>query len=76
MFTNDSIDKFLKQVNIAKDYNSKELRMSIIDAEQLAISIAMLLNQNQSIIQKVMELQDKLLSQKDQTNIELNGGSF
>ena len=78
--TNDAIDKFIKQVQVAKDYNSKEVRMAIQDAEKLVNGIALLLNGNTSMIQKVMELQDKLIQQQTMQqqprNMDLNGGTF
>jgi ABC-type dipeptide/oligopeptide/nickel transport system ATPase subunit len=42
-FTDDSIEKFLKQVKIANDYNSKEIRISTGDAQRLALSLTVLL---------------------------------
>lgn len=76
--TNDAIDKFVKQTQIAKDYNSKEVRISIQDAEQLVFGITLLLNSNTNMMQKVMELQDRLLQQQSvqPRNMDLNGGSF
>ena len=77
--TNDAIDKFIKQVQVAKDYNSKEVRIAIHDAEKLVNGIALLLNGNTAMIQKVMELQDKLIQQQtiqQPRNMDLNGGTF
>lgn len=76
--TNDAIDKFVKQTQIAKDYNSKEVRMSTQDAEQLVFGITLLLNSNINMMQKVMELQDRLIQQQSvqPRNMDLNGGSF
>lgn len=79
-FSNDAIEKFIKQVQVAKDYNSKEVRIVTTDAEQLAMAITLLLNSNISMAKKVMELQDKLIqnlsSSQIPTNIAMNGGTF
>ena len=76
--TNDAIAKFVKQVQIAKDYNSKEVRIVIQDADQLVSGIALLLNGNTALMQKVMELQDKLIQQQNiqPRDMALNGGKF
>jgi dihydroorotate dehydrogenase len=79
-FNNDAIEKFIKQVQVAKDYNSKEIRVVTTDAENLAMAIALLLNSNISMAKKIMELQDKVIqnlsSPQNPTNVSMNGGTF
>jgi hypothetical protein len=73
-----AVDRFLKTVKTARDYNSKEVRLSTADAEQIAISLATVLNQERELTQMVMQLQQRLLnSQSSQpSEISLNGGHF
>jgi hypothetical protein len=73
-----AVDKFLKLTKTARDYNSKELRLSIEDAQALSMSLAMILNQERELIQKILILQDRLLSMNESapTNIDMNGGTF
>lgn len=73
-----AVDKFLKLTKTARDYNSKEVRISIEDAQALSMSLAFMLNQERELIQKIMILQDKLLSMTDQvpTSVNMNGGTF
>ena len=73
-----AVDKFLKLTKTARDYNSKEVRISIEDAQALSMSLTFMLNQERELIQKIMILQDKLLSMTDQvpTSVNMNGGTF
>lgn len=73
-----AVDRFLKLTKTARDYNSKEVKVSIQDAEALAMSLAMMLNQERELTTKIMQLQDKLLSVADSTpaNINVSGGTF
>ena len=73
-----AVDKFLKLTKTARDYNSKEVKISIQDAEALAMSLALMLNQERELTTRIMQLQDKLLSLADNTptNINVSGGTF
>lgn len=71
-----AVDKFLKLTKTARDYNSKEVKISIEDAQSLSLSLAHMLNQERELIQRIMVLQDRLLSSSLNTSIEMNGGNF
>lgn len=73
-----AVDRFLKTVKTARDYNSKEVRLSTADAEQLALSLATVLNQERELTQLVMQLQQRILNTESSAprDISLNGGSF
>jgi ethanolamine transporter EutH len=73
-----AVDKFLKTVKTARDYNSKEIKISTTDAEQLVMSLAHMLNQEREMVQKIMMLQDKLINATSSvsTEVNLNGGGF
>jgi hypothetical protein len=71
-----AVDKFLKLTKTARDYNSKEVKISIEDAQSLSLSLAHMLNQERELIQRIMVLQDRLLSSNLNTSIEMNGGNF
>ena len=73
-----AVDKFLKLTKTARDYNSKEVKISIQDAEALAMRLALMLNQERELTTRIMQLQDKLLSLADNTptNINVSGGTF
>ncbi len=77
-FNSDSIHQFLKNVNTARAYNSKELRLTRDEAEALALSLTELLARDLNLAQKIMDLQDKLISNLQSTprNLDLNGGTF
>ena len=73
-----AVDRFLKTVKTARDYNSKEVRLSTTDAEQLALSLATVLNQERELTQLVMQLQQRILNTESSAprDISQNGGSF
>lgn len=75
-----ALDKFLKTVRTAKDYNSKEVRITISDADALADCLSQMLLQERHMAQQIMQLQDKLIrAQEAHTgprDINLNGGAF
>jgi len=77
-FNSDPINQFLKLVTTARDYNSKEIRLSREAAEGLALSLTELLARDVSLAQKLMETQEKLINTLSSTprNLDLNGGTF
>jgi hypothetical protein len=77
-FNSDSINRFVKLVNTARDYNSKEIRLSREDAEALALSITELLARDVALAQKIMDVQDRLINSMSSQprNLDLNGGTF
>lgn len=74
------VDKFLKAVHTAKAYNSKEIRLTIAEADALSVSLAQWLLQERQLQTRIMQLQDQLLSASGTSatpsNMQLNGGSF
>lgn len=68
------LEQFIKKYQVAKAYNSKEIRLTLLEAEELNSAIALLLTQNHTLSSKVIELQDKLLIEKN--DIQVSGGSF
>lgn len=77
-FNADPIHQFLKLVNTARDYNSKEIRLTRDMAESLALSLTELLAHDVSLAQKLMETQERLINSLSATprNLDLNGGTF
>ncbi len=76
-----AVDKFLKAVKTAKDYNSKEIRLSMTEAEQLALALGQWLLQERQLQERIMQLQDELLRSQSNTvasnaPVQLSGGSF
>ena len=69
-----SLESFIKKYQTARNYNSKEIRLTINEAEELSTAIALLLASSVDLGSKIIELQEILLSQKNE--IEVTGGSF
>jgi hypothetical protein len=69
-----ALEVFIKKYQTARNYNSKEIRLTMQDAEELSTAIALVLANVNGLSAKVIELQDQLLA--DRSEIELSGGSF
>jgi len=72
---NDSanhIRGFLEKYKVARRANSKEIRLTISEAEQLAISLGILLSSESDLRSRVMDLQQQILS----AEVRQDGGSF
>ena len=67
------IENFLEKFKHAKNFNSKELKLTIQEAEQLSISISLILSRELVLSNRVIELQDFLLNEKNSIN---DGGKF
>ena len=81
MVNQTALDKFLKMVRTAKDYNSKEIRLSISDADALSDCLTHMLLQERELTQKIMRLQDQIIQSQNQSVtppgvVMLNGGKF
>ncbi len=66
------IRSFLEKVRIAKSANSKEIRVTIQEAEQLGIALGMLLSKELDMANQIIELQSQLLG----AEVQQDGGGF
>jgi hypothetical protein len=74
-----AVDKFLKLVKTARDFNSKEVKLSIQDADNLALSLALILNQERELVTRLLQCQERLASRAEgivEQSVTLTGGSF
>lgn len=69
-----ALEVFIKKYQTARNYNSKEIRLTIQDAEELSTAIALVLANVNNLSSKIIALQDRLLA--DKSEVELSGGSF
>lgn len=69
-----ALEKFAKAYQTARSYNSKEIRLTIQESEELNTAIALMLTNIVSFQQKIIELQEKLLV--DNNEIHISGGTF
>lgn len=63
---------FLEKYRIAKNANSKEIRLTINEAEQLSAALAVLLSRENELLAKVVNLQETVLG----AEIGRDGGQF
>lgn len=66
------IRSFLDKVRVAKSANSKEIRVTIQEAEQLGIALGMLLSKELDMANQIIELQSQLLG----AEVQQDGGEF
>ncbi len=72
--TPSTVEAFLLKFKTAKTGNSKDLRLTLAEAESLALGISLLLAQESKLSAKIIELQEALLVEKQ--IVEVSGGSF
>jgi hypothetical protein len=70
---NDGIHEFLEKYKNARNFNSKEIRLTIAEAERLSTGIALVLNRYKVLSDRVIDLQEELLNPED---ITMSGGGF
>ena len=66
------IRSFLDKCRVAKNAQSKEIRLTIQDAEQLSMAIGILLSKELSLAEQVISLQSQLLN----NDMQQDGGGF
>lgn len=69
-----TLETFIKKYQTARNFNSKELRITLQEADEMASEIALLLTGINTLNAKIISLQDQLLMQKQEINV--SGGSF
>lgn len=63
---------FLEKYRIAKGAQSKEIRLTIQEAEQLSSAIGLLLAKDFELAEQIIDLQSQLLSNE----VQQDGGGF
>lgn len=71
--TANGIQDFLERYKNAKNQNSKEIRLTMAEADKLNSGIAILLERYRKLSDNVITLQEQLLSQE---GYDLSGGEF
>jgi hypothetical protein len=67
------LEAFLVKYQTARNYNSKEIRLTMQEAEALSIAISRMLTRESELSQRVIELQDQLINGIEITQ---DGGRF
>jgi hypothetical protein len=68
----NQVRSFLEKHRIAKMANSREIRLTMQDADVLAASIAVMLSREAELANLVIDLQQQIMS----TEIKQDGGKF
>lgn len=69
-----ALDDFLEKYQTAKNYNSKEIRLTVQEAEQLSTAIGRILVKITELGDTVIELQKEIAQQP--VEITVSGGAF
>jgi hypothetical protein len=72
------IEEFYQKFQVAKDHNSKEIRLSIQEAERLGSAINLLLLKETELGDQIIELQKKVIDhlENQALDIDVTGGTF
>ena len=73
MSDNAAISAFISKLQVAKNYNSKEIRLTIEEADDLTAGITNILLREMELGQKVIELQAQILKGIE---VRQDGGLF
>ncbi len=73
MSDQSGLEAFLTKYQTARNYGSKEIRLTMQEAEALSIAISRMLVKESSLNEKVIELQDQLINGIEITQ---DGGKF
>jgi hypothetical protein len=68
------LEAFIKKYQTAKSYNSKEIRLTVAEAEELSTAIALALSKIANNQDKIIELQERLLDKS--LEVDISGGGF
>lgn len=78
----DSLTQFLDKFQIAKNYNTKELRIPINEAEQLSLGISRLLVRQANLTDQLIDSQAQIIALQKQISTDItvevsqDGGKF
>ena len=69
-----ALESFIKKYQTARSYNSKEIRLTITEAEELNTGIAIALSKITGLQERIIDLQHQLL--ETGSEIDISGGGF
>lgn len=77
----DSVNSFLERVRTAVRAKSKEVRLGISEAEDIALAVSQMTAREAALQQQIIELQKRVIEMQDQVsggiiNIDADGGTF
>lgn len=69
-----ALETFVKKYQTARSYNSKEIRLTIAEAEELSTGIALAITKLNGLQERIIDLQHQLLESGH--DIDISGGGF
>lgn len=75
-WNSQSVDSFVKLVAQARAHNSKEVRLTMTDAQSLCDSICFLLLQERELTQALLKQMSQNTVSPAVSSLNVNGGSF
>lgn len=73
MLDTAALSAFISKVQVAKNHNSKELRLTVDEAEEISSAISQMLIKEIDLSRKVIDLQTQIMNGVE---VKQDGGSF
>lgn len=73
MSDNAEISAFINKIKVAKNYNSKEIRLTLEEADAISMEITKMLIKELDLSKKVIELQTQIMNGVE---VKQDGGNF
>lgn len=68
------LEAFIKKYQTARNYNSKEMRLTMTEAEEISTAVALLLAGNTVLSERIIALQERIMQERQ--DLEVSGGGF
>lgn len=68
-----AISSLISKIQVAKNYNSKEIRLTIEEADEISAAITQMLIKEIDLSRKVIDLQDQIMNGVE---VKQDGGLF
>lgn len=68
-----AISSLISKIQVAKNYNSKEIRLTIEEADEISAAITQMLIKEIDLARKVIDLQDQIMNGVE---VKQDGGLF
>lgn len=73
MSDNAEISAFINKIKVAKNYNSKEIRLTLEEADAISMEITKMLIKELDLSKKVIDLQTQIMNGVE---VKQDGGNF
>jgi hypothetical protein len=72
----EAIENFLQRIQDSQKTRSPEIRLTMQEAHDISIALAIIMGRNNSLLEQVVQLQDSVIKQNESITIQMDGGKF